>query len=353
MEPLKRAQTHTRAAWKRVQLDFPPVLACASYAVSSTGVTIVNKLVFSAAGFHYPWFTLAFQNLLSVSLILCAHSLELTTAGRLSRPLSRAIALPCLCFVAFIFTNAQALRHLSLPVLTVWKSLGPLCVTLVEALRFGVRFSRGVYGAMLLVALSALVTARFDISFSAVGYAWAAANLAANVAYLVSLRVCLANSNASSLDKTFHSNLLSLVLIVPLCIASNEFPDVLIALHARSLAFKLCYVLSGALTTAVCASAFWTIQLTSGSTMSFIGGMNKIPIILFSLLIFDDNVSPLGWVGVGLGVVAGFVFVRAKAAALSSFPPPSPSQSPSFRSMKSSSQSTNGSLPMTSTSLAA
>ncbi len=317
MDAAKRTHTHLRAWWKRVGLEAPSVLACCSYAASSTAVTILNKLVFSAAKFHYPWFTLAFQNIISVLLILAASFLRLTNAARLNAELSRAIALPCVCFVAFIFTNAQALRYLSLPVLTVWKSLGPLAITVVEATVFRVRFSRAVYLASSLVAISAAVTAKFDIEYSALGYAWAAANLAANVAYLVSLRVCLAKSKASSLEKTFHSNLLSLLLIIPLSFAMGETKSVFVALKARSIGFKICYVLSGAVTTAVCASAFWTIQVTSGSTMSFIGGMNKIPIVIISLIVFDDNVSFMGWVGVALGIVAGIVFVRAKASALS------------------------------------
>lgn len=327
---LRRTLGHARATWKRLELDAPGAVAAGSYALSSTGVTIVNKLVFSASGFYYPWFTLAFQNLVSVALITVARAFGLTNAGRLELGLSRAIALPCACFVAFIFTNAQALRHLSLPVLTVWKSLGPLAVTLAEAAVFRQRFPSQVYAAMALVAFSALVTARFDIEFSPVGYAWAAANVAANVAYLISLRVCLKGSRASSLEKTFHSNLLSLLLIVPLSIAFREVPLVIRALYLKSSAFQMCYVLSGALTTAVCASAFWTIQLTSGSTMSFIGGMNKIPIVIISYLVFGDRVSTMGWFGVSLGIVAGIVFIRAKSNTLTKTPASSPLSSKSI-----------------------
>lgn len=341
MSAVKRVHTHMRAWWKRIGLEAPSVLACCSYAASSTAVTILNKLVFSAAKFHYPWFTLAFQNIISVLLILIAGFFRITNAGALNLELSRAIALPCVCFVAFIFTNAQALRYLSLPVLTVWKSLGPLAITVVEAVAFRVRFSRAVYLASALVAISAAVTAKFDIEYSPLGYTWAAANLAANVAYLVSLRVCLKNSRASSLDKTFHSNLLSLILIVPLSWASGETVSVLDALSRRSLGFKLCYVASGAVTTAVCASAFWTIQVTSGSTMSFIGGMNKIPIVIISLLVFDDNVSLMGWVGVALGIVAGIVFVRAKANALTANELRSPLTSPRNNSIPGLSKGTS------------
>lgn len=288
--------------------------ACVCYAVTSAAVTLMNKVVFSHAHFHFPWFTLAFQNLISVCLITLARLLGFTSSGRLSVRLTRSMPLPILFFVLFIFTNAQSLRYVNIPILTVWKSLGPMFVTLFERLYFRDRFETPVYLSMLLIVLSAFVTAINDLEYSPVGYFWAALNVLANVAYLASLRIFLNDPALSALDKTFHSNLLSVIPILPMALASREFPHVFHALAQRSLGFKLAYVASGFLTTAVCASAFCTISLTNGSTLSFIGGFNKVPIILFSLFLFDMHISVAGWAGVSLGVLAGIVFIKAKTA---------------------------------------
>lgn len=286
--------------------------ACLSYAVSSAAVTLMNKVVFSHAHFNYPWFTLASQNLISVLVISVFRCLGYTKAGKLNPVLIRSMPLPIFFFVLFIFTNAQSLRYVNLPVLTVWKSLGPMFVTLFERAYFRDRFSIHVYLSMLLIMLSAFVTAINDLEYSIVGYAWAALNVLANVAYLASLRIFLSDTQLSPLDKTFHSNLLSIIPILPISLLSGEAPGVISALRQRSPAFQFAYIGSGFLTTAVCASAFWTISLTNGSTLSFIGGFNKVPIILLSLFLFDMRISTAGWIGVTLGVVAGFVFVRAK-----------------------------------------
>lgn len=276
----------------------------------------MNKIVFSHANFHYPWFTLAVQNLISVATISTAHHLGFTRSGVLSHSLARRMPLPIIFFVLFIFTNAQSLRHVSLPILTVWKSLGPMLVTLFERFYFGDRFSTSVYLSMTLIVLSAFVTAINDLEYSAMGYLWAFLNVLSNVAYLASLRIYLRDPNISALDKTFHSNLLSIVPIIPMSLISGEFPAVLNALAARATSFKAAFLLSGFLTTAVCASAFWTISLTNGSTLSFIGGFNKVPIILLSLVLFDMRISTEGWIGVSLGVVAGILFASAKSMQL-------------------------------------
>lgn len=290
----------------------PRVRACLAYAASSAAVMLMNKVVFSHASFNYPWSTLAFQNTISCATILAARAARLTSHRLYIRPLARAMPVPIAAFVAFIFTNAQSLRYVNIPVLTVWKSLGPMFVTLSEAFFFGDAFPSAVYLSMGLIVLSALVTAINDLEYSPVGYCWAAANVAANVLYLGSLRAYLRDTRAGPLEKTFHSNLLSLLAIVPLAIANGEFPGVFRALAVRGPWFQAAFVLSGCLTTAVCASAFWTIAVTNGSTLSFIGGFNKAPIILLSLLMFDVRVSRAGWLGVGLGFVAGVVFIRAK-----------------------------------------
>lgn len=288
--------------------------ACVAYAVASSSVTIMNKIVFSHAHFHYPWFTLAVQNLISVATISIAKYLGITTCGTLSAPLTRKMPVPILCFVCFIFTNAQSLRYVNLPVLTVWKSLGPMFVTLFERFYFRDSFSTSVYVAMVLIVLSAFVTAIHDLEYSPIGYMWALLNVFSNVAYLASLRIYLRDPNISSLDKTFHSNLLSIIPIIPMALLSNELPTVFNAFVVRSAWFKFAFLFSGFLTTAVCASAFWTISLSNGSTLSFIGGFNKVPIILLSLFLFDMRISVEGWIGVTLGVVAGILFIFAKSS---------------------------------------
>lgn len=293
--------------------DAATVKACFSYAFSSSAVTILNKVVFSNSHFHFPWFTLAIQNLVSVFVISVARAMRYTNAGRFSSSLIVAMPVPIFFFILFIFTNAQSLRYVNLPVLTVWKSLGPMFVTLFERFYFGDRFSAPVYLSMMLIVLSAFVTAFNDLEYSAVGYIWAALNVIANVAYLASLRIYLRDPDVSPLDKTFHSSSLSIIPILPMAIAQGEVPAVFEALSQRSLTFKMAYFLSGFLTTGVCASAFWTITVSNGSTLSFVGGLNKIPIILLSIVLFDMRISAAGWVGVVLGVIAGIVFIRAKS----------------------------------------
>lgn len=93
----------------------------------------------------------------------------------------------------------------------------------------------------------------------------------------------------------------------------REIPIVFFALQNVSTGFLVAYVLSGVLTLGICGSAFWCITTANGSTLSFIGGFNKIPIVILGAILFETKISLAGWIGVAFGLLAGIVFVRVKS----------------------------------------
>mmetsp|Transcript_26918 Transcript_26918/g.65438 ORF Transcript_26918/g.65438 Transcript_26918/m.65438 type:complete len:270 (+) Transcript_26918:1-810(+) len=217
-----------------------------------------------------------------------------------------------LFFVAFIFSNAEALRHMSLPVLTVFKSLAPMGVTIFERLFFKDTVAKEVYFSMALILLSTLITFASDLEFSVLGYTWAIVNVLANIGYLGSLRFFVSDS-FTTVDKTIHSNLLALLPILPIAVLVGEVPEALYALRQTPIPFRLAFLLSGALTMALSASSFWCLSMTDGSTYSFVGGLNKIPIVLLGYWLFGARISSVGWVGIAMGVLAGIIFVKYKS----------------------------------------
>ncbi|KAA8499817.1 GDP-mannose transporter [Porphyridium purpureum] len=334
------------------------VWASVCYSVSNTGITLLNKALFSQREFDFPWFTLAAQNIIAILLVIFArvvvgtqhrikvkrqrgrdvsglvHDIPLPGSASvvvsdpemqaaisqfLHHPwhnwinisLCRQIAVPIVFFVLFIFSNAQSLKYLSLPVLTCFKSLAPIFTTLIERTVFGDIFGTDVYVSMLLVVLSTIVTFAYDIEFSPWGYIWALLNVSANVAYLVSLRVCLSD-DFSSFEKAFHSNLLSLVAIVPLSFISGELPGAFSALANETASYKLGFFFSGAMTLALVTSSFWVLSSSNGATLSFLGGLNKIPVVFLGYFLFGAHVSMQGWIGIGLGILAGIFFIQKK-----------------------------------------
>jgi drug/metabolite transporter (DMT)-like permease len=289
------------------------VLSCLSYASCSVLLTLANKAIFSERKLNYPW------TLLGVQSIFCAIMLGAyygVTARRspVKPVLLRELLFPCIIFACYIYSNARALRYISLPMLSVVKSLAPMGIALSELFLFREHVSGGTYGAMGLILLSNAVTVTNDIEFSPAGYMWATANAIANIAYVVSLRYCLSNTYSSG-EKTLHMNLLLTAIMFPVALVMGELGGFFHEFSETSVRFRILFTMSCFLAAGIGASVFWVIQATSGSTLSFVGGANKVLVITLGAVLFNAKISVAGWIGVLLGVLASISFTVAKARA--------------------------------------
>lgn len=288
-----------------------PALACCCYMFCSTALTLANKFIFSAEKLNYPWMLLGIQSVLVTSAlsIYCA-----LTRGHVIRPaLLRDMFIPCALFTAYIFTNARTLRYISLPVLSVIKSLAPMGIAVAERAMFNERISVGTYSAMALIVAGNIATALNDIEFLPLGYIWAFCNVLCNILYVLSLRFCL-SKEYSPLEKTIHSNLIAATCyMLPLAVANGEMTGFWADFTQTSKAFKTVYGCACILSAGIGASVFWVVQTSNGSTLSFAGASNKFLVVLLGAVLFQANISFVGWIGVMLGVVAGVLFTLSKA----------------------------------------
>lgn len=219
---------------------------------------------------------------------------------------------PCILFTLYIYTNSRALRSVSLPILSVLKSLCPLGIAIAERLVFKDVIAPGTASAMVLVVIGNAVTVMNDIEYTPVGYAWSFANVAINIAYLLSLRLCLSDS-FTPLEKTMHSNMIACFIMFPISFANNEHPAFIHDFHATNTTYRVVYFFSCLLAAGIGASIFWVVQTTSGATLSFVGACNKFSVVILGGILFHANITAMGWVSVSFGVLAGMIFAVAKA----------------------------------------
>lgn len=289
-----------------------PVLACLSYITCSTSLTLANKHIFSSNQLDYPWMILAVQSAFVYILLLIF--LLYNRRPVFNTQLFRQMLLPCFLFTFYIFTNSQALRTVSLPILSVLKSLAPMGLALAEKFIFGDRITIGVAVAMLLIIFGNTITVINDIEFSTVAYMWAFMNIILNIVHVLSLRACLSDIY-TPIEKTLHSNLIAGTIMIPLAFASGEVLPFFREFETTTLSFRYTFALSSVLCVGIGASVFWVVQTTSGSTLSFVGACNKFLVVILGAILFDSKVSPMGWVSVLFGVSAGVVFAVEKAKA--------------------------------------
>lgn len=292
----------------------PPVVAvfaCFSYAFCSTALTLANKAIFSEKALNYPWTLLAIQSLFSAFFLGLFYFVR-DRRWPVKAPLLVELCRPCAVFAIYIFTNARALRYISLPLLSVLKSLAPMGIALVERILYNERLSAGTYGAMCLIILSNIVTMKNDVEFHFWGYVWATLNAVFNVLYVVFLRFYVTNKHSTG-EKTLHNNILLSMIIVPTAFYAGEIPGFVQEFALTSVRFRVLFLLSCFLAVGIGASVFWVLAATSGSTLSFVGGANKVVVIVLGAILFEVHISPAGWTGVALGVAASVSFTLSKA----------------------------------------
>lgn len=284
------------------------LVACIFNATCSTSLTLANKHIFSV-NFNHPWSLLGIQSSI-VTLLLMTFQLSRRQRS-ISISLLKQMFLPCILFTSYIFTNARALNYVSLPILSVLKSLAPLGIAVFERLIFGDPITGGVAAAMGLIIFGNAITMFNDVEYSASGYGWAIANVVINIAYVLSLRLCLSDKY-TPIEKTLHSNLIAACILLPIAHLTGESETFIPAFEATPQLFRNVYFFSCILAALIGASIFWVVQATSGSTLSFIGACNKFNLVILSGIIYKDHISFPGWVSVFFGILAGVVFTYAK-----------------------------------------
>lgn len=202
--------------------------------------------------------------------------------------------------------------------------MAPMGIALAERALFSDPISPSTALAMLLIVAANAVTALNDLDYHLTGYVWALVNVLVNVLYVLSLRACLSDA-FTPLQKTLHANLVAATLLLPLAMANRQLLPFVQQFPNTSLWFRHVFALSSVLAAAIGISIFWLVSVTSGSTLSFLGACNKFSVVLLGAVLFNTNISPLGWGSVIAGVIAGVLFAISKAYQRQP-PQPSPKQ---------------------------
>jgi GDP-mannose transporter len=304
---------------KRFRLDFgclskksDALLSCLLYAMSSVMLTLCNKYLFSSQSFDYPWCSLGFQMLTSALFVLFLGNLRLIDFSGFDKELFIRLIIPNLGFVGFLFSGSRSLRYVRIPMLSVLKSLAPVGIAVFESLYYRQKLSICMLTSFIMMLIGNIIAGYNDITFSFWGYVWAVLNIFCNIIYVVATRVFMPKEKKySSWSKVYHNSILSLFWMAILSFLYGEWSHFGSNFISSSTTFKLSFVMSGILGIGISAASFYCIASTSGTTFSFVGSVNKVPVIILGWLLFDTEISLGSWVGVVIGLFASFLFTYA------------------------------------------
>jgi len=108
------------------------------------------------------------------------------------------------------------------------------------------------------------------------------------------------------------NNILSLPLGIILVLGFNEVDYLLETSLLRMPEFWLVITVSGVLGLGISFTSMWFLHQTSATTYSLIGSLNKIPLSVAGIVLFNVRTSMQNSLSILFGLLAGVFFARAK-----------------------------------------
>lgn len=290
--------------------------ACLTYASSSVLLNLANKQQFSTGtDFDFPLAVLACQAAGTVVLLRLGGMLSISAPVPLDFVLLRLLSPVTLLFAAMLWTSSRALHYTAVPVVTVFKNLAVVCVCAYEHVVYGEPVSCGLLAALVCMLSGSAVAALGDLDFDLVSLRWLLLNVLCTVLHVAAIRALSDATRATSASKTFHNQLLALVIFLLAAASQGELPRFAERLSAQSPIFKAGFAASIVLGLLINYASFWCLAVTSGTTYSFVGASNKIVLALLGHLFFRSRLTALGWAGIAFGLLAGLFYSMASSTA--------------------------------------
>ncbi|KAL9012613.1 MAG: hypothetical protein Q9173_002630 [Seirophora scorigena] len=331
-----------------------PIFPVLSYCGSSILMTCTNKFVLSGFGFNLNFLLLAVQGIVCVVAIQVCKSSGIITYRDFNTDEARKWFPVSLLLIGTIYTSTKALQYLSIPVYTIFKNLTIIIIAYGEVLWFGGSVTGMALFSFGLMVLSSVIAAWADIQHALqnyghseteasakvstlnAGYMWMMFNCLCSAAFVLGMRKRIKLTNFKDFDTMFYNNVLSIPILVAASLFLEDWSSANIERNFPTLQrnrIVMAMIFSGLSSVFISYTSAWCVRVTSSTTYSMVGALNKLPIALSGLIFFDAPITFPSVSAIAVGFVSGIVYSWAK--------------------VKQSSKPNTGGLPMTSQPMSA
>ncbi|KAJ3480406.1 hypothetical protein NLI96_g8372 [Meripilus lineatus] len=295
-------------------------------------VSRIAQFVVSGKQFNMNFLLLGIQSTVCVACVSLVKKLGIISFRSFDMKDAKAWFPISFLLVSVIYTGSKSLQYLSIPVYTIFKNLTIILIAYGEVIWFGGRVTGLTLISFFFMVLSSVIAAWADIGDALAagdpavieGSSWGLSTMTGvvsklNVGYfwmlVLAMRKRIKVTGFSDWDSMFYNNLLSIpVLAVFSLIVENwshtnlvhNFPE-----ETRNfLLFAIAF--SGAAAVGISYTTAWCVRVTSSTTYSMVGALNKLPVAASGMIFFGDAVTVGSVSAVGVGFFAGLVYAIAK-----------------------------------------
>ncbi|CAA0826208.1 GDP-mannose transporter GONST1, partial [Striga hermonthica] len=295
------------------------LLSGLAYCLSSCGMILVNKYVLSSYDFNAGISLMLYQNFVSVVIVSTLSLLGIVTTEPFTWRLIKVWLPVNIIFVGMLVTSMFSLKYINVAMVTVLKNVTNVITAVGEMYLFNKHHDNRVWAALFLMIISAISGGFTDLAFHAVGYAWQFINCFLTASYSLTLRRVMdtakqvtKSGELNEFSMVMLNNSLSLPLGICLMFMFNEVEYLLQTPLLRLPTFWLVMTFSGLLGLAISFTSMWFLHQTGATTYSLVGSLNKIPLSVAGILLFNVPTSLENSASIFFGLLAGVMFARAK-----------------------------------------
>ncbi len=190
--------------------------------------------------------------------------------------------------------------------------------------------------SILIMTIGAIMAGANDLEFSLVGYMWMIVNCILTACYTLYMRYASVYINLPRLGMVYYNNVLSVLLLTPLCVLNGDATKFLSNANLMSSQFIGLNLLTGLFGVCLNFSSLWCVAKTSATTYAIIGSTCKIPVTILGFILFTTPVTEKGLMFIGMGTWGGLLYGYSKLPTTSSS-----SASPSKKNRELSSSSSS------------
>ncbi|CAD6626864.1 BAH_G0017740.mRNA.1.CDS.1 [Saccharomyces cerevisiae] len=313
--------------WASVANSGP--ISILSYCGSSILMTVTNKFVVNLKDFNMNFVMLFVQSLVCTITLIILRILGYAKFRSLNKTDAKNWFPISFLLVLMIYTSSKALQYLAVPIYTIFKNLTIILIAYGEVLFFGGSVTSMELSSFLLMVLSSVVATWGDqqavaakaaslaegaagavASFNP-GYFWMFTNCITSALFVLIMRKRIKLTNFKDFDTMFYNNVLALpiLLLFSFCVEDWSSANLTNNFSNDSLTAM---IISGVASVGISYCSGWCVRVTSSTTYSMVGALNKLPIALSGLIFFDAPRNFLSILSIFIGFLSGIIYAVAK-----------------------------------------
>lgn len=290
--------------------------SCALYCFCSVSMVLVNKSLASSYNHLIDGdlniLLVVFQAIIAVMAVEFSKMMKWVEYPSFSMTTAKQWAPVNILFCAMLFTGMTSLQHNSVPMVTVFKNITNIVVSLGDYYFFGTTVEGLVVLAFGTMLGGALLAARNDVAITATGLFWMAANCFATAGYILYMKFATKNVKLSKFGMVFYNNVLCTIFLLPVTLFNGEMNLFLITEKIHTFDYGWKNAFAGFVGFFLNFASLNCVSYTGPTTYAIVGSLNKVPIAILGFYLFDNVITPQTWFFIAVSMCGGFLYSYAK-----------------------------------------